>query len=440
MMSKAFEERVAPLIPKIADRWGIDAFVIGDAKGIRAGARRFVDAFAGCPEAKRGGKGIRNYYAVKAWPRQQVLRILFQEGMGFDCASESELDRAEEVGAGPQDKILTSNNTHSKLFDYSRGRCIINFDDVTFIKKYGPDLPEEVFLRWNPGELRSGNSIIGKPIEAKYGLTTEQLNPAFKLLEKRGVKLPSLHTMICSNERNYKYMVETIIMLLAKTEDLYVTTGIRLDRVNMGGGFGIQYHPTKQEDFNMEALGEEAAKLLSAFEEKHGWSPRLISESGRWVTGPHAVLVNRVINAGMKKYNNFVGVSVGVQALARPQRYGAYHHITCYDSKGRPITDRPMEEVHVVDSLCENTGRLTGDGESVTQTPRSLPRLTEGDFIMSHDVGAHGPAMAGRKGYNGLPAPAEFLLCEDDSVMLMVEPETKKDLRCGEVNGTPVRL
>jgi diaminopimelate decarboxylase len=436
MMSESFKRRLGPLIPKIASRWGIESFVIGDVAGIRQGVRQFVNAFAGCPLTP----GIRNFYAVKAWPRQQVLRILLEEGMGFDCASESEVDRAIEVGAKPNDIILTSNNTPRGLFDYSRGRCIVNFDDYTFLEKYGKSFPEEVFLRWNPGELRSGNSIIGNPVEAKYGLTNDQLVPGFRLLKKGKVKRPSLHTMICSNERNYKYMVETIRMLLTKAEELEREAEIRLDRINMGGGFGIQYHPTLHEPFNMEALGKEAAELLREFDARHGWCPRLISESGRWVTGPHAVLVNRVINAGMKKYQNFVGVPVGVQALARPQRYGAYHHISCFDHDGQPITDRPMEAVHVVDSLCENSGRLTGNGESVTKEPRLLPKLVEGDYITSEDVGAHGPAMAGRKGYNGLPAPAEFLLMEDDTVALIVRPETKEDLRCGEVTGAPVCL
>ncbi|HRE81209.1 MAG TPA: hypothetical protein PLN52_09190, partial [Opitutaceae bacterium] len=94
-----------------------------------------------------------------------------------------------------------------------------------------------------PGRLKEGNVIIGKPEDAKYGFTREQLFEGYRLLVKKGVKRFGLHTMVASNELNPDYFVETAQMLFDLVVELNRELGIKFEFLNLGGGIGIPYKP-----------------------------------------------------------------------------------------------------------------------------------------------------------------------------------------------------
>ena len=89
-------------------------------------------------------------------------------GFGFDCSSIPELILSRQVGARGEDIMFTSNNTSREefLFAAQDGGCILNLDDISLIPKV-PNFPELICFRYNPGPRRTGNIIIGNPVEAK---------------------------------------------------------------------------------------------------------------------------------------------------------------------------------------------------------------------------------------------------------------------------------
>ena len=128
-----------------------------------------------------GIDGFREYYAVKALPNLRILELVQSElGFGFDCSSTPELRMVRSIGAKPEDIMFTSNNTSPIEYDEALGAggCILNLDDITFIEKL-PRVPELVCFRYNPGNRRTGNAIIGTPEEAKYGLRHDQIKDAY---------------------------------------------------------------------------------------------------------------------------------------------------------------------------------------------------------------------------------------------------------------------
>jgi diaminopimelate decarboxylase len=132
--------------------------------------------------------------------------------------------------------------------------------------------------------------------------------------------------MLVSNERNYGYMVQTVEMLFELIEWISAELGIRFDFMNMGGGLGIPYRPG-DEPLDIAALASEIRPLFQRFQDKNGTVPKLFMESGRYVSGPHGVLVVRAINR-KDIYRTYIGVDASMAALMRPAIYGAYHHIT----------------------------------------------------------------------------------------------------------------
>ena len=405
-MSPEFNARLTPLIDDIADHFGTP-FHIYDETGIRETGQALNLAFGGI-------EGFREYFAVKALPNPAILKIMQDLGFGFDCSSVSELIQSRKAGAAPDDIMFTSNNTSPKDFRvaFADGGCIINLDDITLIDKM-PAMPELICFRYNPGPTIEGNAIIGKPAEAKYGVSHDQIVDAYRRARERGARRFGLHAMIVSNELNYRYKVKITRMLLGIVEKLQAALDIRFEFVNFGGGLGIPYTPNTAA-LDLGAMALEITALFKDFETRNGYAPALLMESGRYITGPHGALVVKAINH-KDIYRKYIGVDASMTALMRPGMYGAYHHITVH---GKPAESAPASEVvDVVGSLCENNDKFA--------IQRELPRIEEGDILLIHDTGAHGQAMGFN--YNGKLRPKELLLRENGQVELIRRAETLED-------------
>ncbi len=403
-MSQAFKGRLLPALPRIVEHFGTP-FHIYDETGIRETGARLKAAFAdiAC---------FREYFAVKALPNPRILAIMKDMGFGLDCSSISELHLSRRIGARGEEIMYTSNNTSHEEFveAMADGGSILNLDDISLVAKV-PVMPEMICFRYNPGPRRAGNDIIGNPVEAKYGVSHDQIVDAYRLARERGARRFGLHTMLASNELNYHYMVQTAKMLLELAEELNRALGITFEFINIGGGLGIPYRPDAKE-LQIEAMGREITGEFDQFKLRNGYAPALFMESGRYMTGPHGVLVVRAINR-KEIYRTYVGVDACMNALMRPALYGAYHHI---DVVGKERGPSP-EVVDVVGSLCENNDKFA--------IQRQLPHIGEGDILLIHDSGAHGHAMGFN--YNGTLRPQELLLAADGRIELIRRRERLSD-------------
>jgi diaminopimelate decarboxylase len=402
-MSNDFKSRLEPIVEEIAAHYGTP-FHIYDEIGIRQTGHDLKAAFAGI-------EGFQEYYAVKALPNKSILQLMQEMGFGFDCSSIPELILSREVGATGEQIMFTSNNTTEEEFNFADqdGGCILNLDDILLLDKV-PKLPELVCFRYNPGPRRTGNVIIGNPVEAKYGVTHDQVVDAYRMAREKGATRFGLHTMVASNELDYSYMVETSRMLLEIAEKVEKELGIRFEFLNIGGGFGIPYRP-EQEPLDLQAMAQEITALFDQYRSTHGYAPKMVMESGRYMTGPHGALVTQAINH-KDTYRKYVGVDACMSALMRPAMYEAYHHIDVVGSESRSA-----EVIDLVGSLCENNDKFA--------VQRELPQIEEGDLLIIHDTGAHGHAMGFQ--YNGRLRPKELLLRSDGSVELIRRAETNDD-------------
>jgi len=398
-----FEDRLTAVLPAIVAHYGTP-FHIYDEKGIRATGETLKRVFSGI-------EGFREYFAVKALPNPRIMQIMQSMGFGFDCSSEAELVLSRQLGVTGEGIMFTSNNTSQADFQAAAadGGCVLNLDDISLVEKV-PRMPELICFRYNPGARRTGNTIIGTPLEAKYGVAHDQLLDAYRRAQARGASRFGLHTMLASNELNYRYMVETAHMLLEIVAWISGELGIRFEFINIGGGLGIPYKP-EDAALDIGSMAEEITALFDAFKAQHAYAPKLFVESGRYMTGPHGVLVTRAINRKMI-YRTYVGVDACMSALMRPGMYGAYHHISVLGKQGND------ETVDVAGSLCENNDKFA--------IQRALPRIADGDILYIHDTGAHGHAMGFN--YNGKPRPKELLFRADGRVELIRREETLDDL------------
>ena len=386
-------------------------FYLYDEKAIRENMQKFTKAFSIFPV-------FREHFAVKACPNPYILKILAQEGCGADCSSLSELILSKKSGILGNKVIFTSNETPAEEYKYAyENGNIINLDDLThieFLKKAIGKLPETICFRYNPGNDKQGcNSIIGKPEEAKYGLTREQIIQAYKICKDEGVKHFGLHTMVASNELNPDFFIDTAKLLFELCAEIKEKTGVRIEFVDLGGGLGIPYRPDQKAvdyDYVAKGIKNEYDKILIPA----NLDPMEIYwECGRPITGPYGWLITTAIHE-KHIYREYIAVDSCMADLMRPGMYGAYHEITVSGKENEPKT----QVYDVVGSLCENCDKFA--------VQRPLPKIEMGDHLIIHDAGAHGRAMGFN--YNGKLRCGEILMRQDGSFKQIRRRETIDDL------------
>ncbi|NLG25360.1 MAG: diaminopimelate decarboxylase [Clostridiales bacterium] len=384
-------------------------FHLYDEGRIRRAARLLKRAFA-------WNDGYCEYFAVKATPNPAILTLLKQEGCGLDCSSLTELMLAQAVGATGEDIMFSSNETPPEEFELARKlNAIINLDDIThidFLKKHG-GIPEQICLRYNPGgDFAVGKNVMGTPQDAKYGFTRPQLTEGIRKLQALGVRRFGLHAFLASNVIDDAYYPEIARQLFEVAAELRRETGAHFFMVNLSGGIGIPYAPGDREP-DLMAIGEGVRRAYEQIIVPAGMHPlAVVSELGRYVTGPGGWLVARAMHE-KRIYKHYIGLDACSVNLMRPAMYGAYHHISIPGKEGRPA-DRQYD---IVGSLCENNDKFAVD--------RMLPEIAIGDLVVIHDTGAHGFSMG--YNYNGKLRSAEVLLREDGTFKRIRRAETPED-------------
>ena len=385
-------------------------FHLYDEKGIRDNVKELYDAFS-------WNKGYKEYFAVKATPNPFLINILHEYGCGCDCSSMTELMLSEALGIVGEDVMFSSNDTPEEEFRKAAEMGgIINLDDITHIEKVEKAvgyLPKMMSCRYNPGGVfKISNGIMDNPGDAKYGMTTEQIEEAFKIMKAKGVEEFGIHAFLASNTVTNDYYPMLAKVLFELAVKLHKSTGAKIRFINLSGGIGIPYRPD-QEKNNIKVIAGGVRKVYEEVLVPEGMGDvALYTELGRYMLGPYGCLVTTAINE-KHTHKEYIGVDACAVNLMRPAMYGAYHHITVMGKE-----DAPCDHVYdVTGSLCENNDKFAID--------RKLPKIDMGDLLVIHDTGAHGFSMG--YNYNGKLKSAEILLKEDGSFQMIRRAETPKD-------------
>jgi diaminopimelate decarboxylase len=389
---------------EIAEEVGTPVYVYDEA-GIRANAQEVNKAFSWNPDHI-------NFFAVKATPTPAILRVIAEEGMGFDCSSRPELRMVQMEGIDQNGIFYTSNNTPDA--DYRLAGeidAIINVDKAPYVAQVARalgGLPQKMAIRYNPGSKKSGNDIIGDPVKSKFGDTEEHVLEALVEMQHGGVEQIGLHAMVVSNEKDPESFAGTARLLRELGERAADLHGIELAFINIGGGIGVNYHPD-EEPVDVAGIGEAVASQLQDL------GIPIYTENGRFVTGPHGYWLTRVTHGIVETYAPYLQVDTSINNMARLGTVkAAYHHIHVLGREGDPT-----RVMNITGSMCANSDIFFKD--------RELPSTTQpGDLVVINDAGAH--SRANSHNYNFRLRAGEVLVHPDGSHTLIRRHETEDDL------------
>ncbi len=386
-------------------------FHLYDEKGIRENARKMLKAFS-------WNKGFKEYFAVKATPNPTIMKILLEEGCGFDCSSYTELLLSDAVGAKGKDIMFSSNVTPDEDFRLAHKLgAVINLDDFTHIEILDRlvGIPETISCRYNPGgEFKTSETgnVMDTPKDAKYGFTHEQIIEGFKILKEKGAKRFGMHAFLASNTLTNDYYPTLAGIMFRTAVEIQEKSGVKLSFINLSGGVGIPYKPDQPAN-DIEVIGESVRKVFEEILVPAGMGDiEIYTELGRFMLAPYGCLVATAIRE-KHIYKEYIGLDACAANLMRPAMYGSYHHITVSGKENAPCDHK----YDVTGGLCENNDKFAID--------RMLPKIEIGDKIIIHDTGAHGFSMG--YNYNGKLRSAEVLLCEDGTAKLIRRAETPDD-------------
>ena len=390
-------------------------FHLYDEKGIRDTARALYKAFSWNP-------GYREFFAVKATPNPQILKILKEEGCGTDCSSLTELMMSDRCGFSGQEIMFSSNDTPAEEFALAaKLGATINLDDIShidFLKDTIGYIPKRISCRFNPGgtftlgESEEGFQVMDNPGQATYGMTRPQMTQAFRRLKELGAEEFGIHAFLASNTLSNEYYPALAAILFKMAVELKNETGCHITFINLSGGVGVPYLPDQPAN-DIAVIGEGVRRAYEDILVPAGMGDvSLCTELGRFMLAPNGHLVTRVLHE-KQTYKDYIGVDACAANLMRPAMYGAYHHITVMGKEDQPCD----HQYDVTGALCENNDKFAVD--------RMLPKIDIGDLLVIHDTGAHGHAMGYQ--YNGRLRSAEVLLQADGSTRLIRRAETPED-------------
>lgn len=372
-------------------------------------------------------------YAVKANSNLAILRLLGNEGAGFDIVSGGELHCVLAAGGKAANCTFAGVGKTREEIAYALEQGVHSFnveseaelDAIAEVARaHGVLAP--VALRVNPDVGAGGHKFIttGKA-DNKFGIGIERVARVYADAAKRGgVRFVGVQMHIGSQITEsgpFAMAVERMLPLVRQLK-----TDHAIEFFSIGGGIGIAYQSSLASggsdwwrsrehatSLTLEGYAAAVAPLL------RGLGLRILLEPGRLLVGNAGVLLTRVLYRKATPTKHFVIVDAGMNDLIRPALYSGYHEIVPLRERS---ADAARETVDVVGPVCES-------GDFFAQA-RDLPVTRQGEVLALMSAGAYGYVMASN--YNSRPLAAEVLVSGAKSAVVRAR-QTHEDLTRGAV-------
>ena len=264
-------------------------------------------------------------YAVKANSNLSILRLLMNEGSGFDVISAGELYRLEKIGAKPSRIIFggvgkTNNELKTALKMPLFSITIESLQELEQLVMLAKDRKTHanISLRINPEVDAETHPYVATGFrQHKFGIDLIYLDKIIQILKSTNrLRLIGLGFHIGSQILDIKPFMEAFLKLRTVADNLR-NHDFQISHLDLGGGVGIPYQNEQELDLNE----------YGSFLEKEHRDYKIIFEPGRFIVGNTGVLLSQVLHHKVNHNKNFVVVDGAMNDLIRPSLYNAYHEI-----------------------------------------------------------------------------------------------------------------
>ena len=401
----------------LAEKYGTPLYVL-DEETLRGICRDYKNAFKNYPN-------IKMMYASKALCTSAVVRILDEEGFGFDTVSSGEIYTVYKSGVDMSKVLFNGNNKTRKeielALDLKVGRFSVdNFYEAELLNKIAEEkgVNVDILLRLTPGiECHTHEYIQTGQIDSKFGFDLTQVDEITDLIvnKYKNLKLKGVHAHIGSQIFELKSFADEVEILIKEIERINKKFNLKLDEMNIGGGLGVKY---TEEDCPPDV--KDLAEVITEAMHKHSVEiPVIYLEPGRSIISTAGVTLYTVgssktvnIDGKIKRY---VSVDGGMADNPRPSMYQAEYLAEGVNVSA--LSNRIKEKVTIAGRYCESGDIIINEIE--------LPRPEAGDILCVYNTGAYNYSMASN--YNRVEKPAMVLVKSAQSDII-VNRESLEDL------------
>lgn len=391
-----------------------------DEEQIRKNCRAFVKSM----EDNYGGNG-RVIYASKSFCCKEICRIVQSEKMGLEVVSGGEMYTALKAGF-PADKIYFqgNNKTFDELetaVDSGIGRIIVdNLFELATLSRIAEEKNTQVniLLRIKPGiDAHTHDFIRTGQIDSKFGLaleTGEAMQCVKAALAAENITLKGIHCHIGSQIFDVDPFELAAQVMVGFIAQIKTETGVELEELDLGGGFGIKYKSDDNPLAYSDYMGRVAAAIKKSCAENGLKTPFIIIEPGRSIAGSAGLTLYTVgAVKTIPDVRTYVSIDGGMADNPRYILYGADYELVCANK-----ADKPRDfEITLAGRCCES-----GD---LIQENALIQKPEAGDIVAVLSTGAYNYSMASN--YNRIPRPP-VVMVNDGKARTVVKRESYEDI------------
>jgi diaminopimelate decarboxylase len=372
-------------------------------------------------------------FSVKACSNVHILRLMAEQGSGFDIVSGGELYRVLQAGGDPaqvvyagvgktDEEIIAALQAGIGYFNVESEQELENLICLAQQHAHGRKVKPKAALRVNPDvEYQTHAFLTTGKKETKFGVDIERAVAAF---ERYGhhplVQLCAIHVHLGTGGKTIDPYVEVVRKILPLVDRLRAK-GHTIEALNLGGGYGADY-----ETETVPSAEEYAAGIVPLLKDRQ---LRLILEPGKSICANAGILLTRVLYIKQGGSKKFVIVDAGMNDLIRPSLYGAFHFIWPAHVESRFVPTVRSKDLHVEGSEIVDIVGPICEGADFLAKDRSLPPVQRGDLVAVFTTGAYGFTMSSN--YNGRPRAPEVLV-DGSQFRVIRRRETYEDLVAAE--------
>lgn len=397
---------------ELAEKYGTPLYVMDEAT-IRSICRDYKQAFSEF-------QNVKFKYACKALCTSAIVRILDEEGFGFDAVSAGEIYTLYKAGVDMKKVLFNGNNKSEKelelALDLGVGTFSVdNFYEAELLNSlaFGKNISVNILLRVTPGiECHTHEYIQTGQIDSKFGFDLSQLDEIVGLVinDYKNLNLQGLHAHIGSQIFELKSYYDEVELLVKEMARIREKFNINLDTMNIGGGLGVKF-TDKDAPPSTSALADAVTSAMKKYAVE---VPTIYIEPGRSIVSTAGVTLYKIGSSKqVPNCRKYVSVDGGMADNPRPSMYQAEYSAQIANK----LNYSEEEKVTIAGRYCESGDILIND--------IALPKTEAGDILCVYNTGAYNYSMASN--YNRVEKPAMVLVNNSHSDIIVYR-ETLDDL------------
>jgi diaminopimelate decarboxylase len=392
--------------------------------------QQYMKSFSKASHGSKLTKDTKIFYASKAFTSSLFIKLIVNEGMGIDVASEGELRVALAGGCKPENIVFHGNNKSVDelafavdkkvgLFAVDSFFEIARLAQIAIEKKVKPN----VLVRVTAGiEAHTHEFVATAHEDQKFGfsLAAGDADEAVRRIVKdENLHLVGLHSHIGSQIFDNKGFEIAATRLAELALRIAKEHNVQIEMLNLGGGMGIAYIDSDA-PLAIEQMSSELVDIVYKLFTTNGLAmPQLAFEPGRAIVGPSMITLYTVGTTKKIELENgekrtYVAVDGGMSDNIRTALYGAQYSVTLASrlSKAEPMLSR------IVGKHCES-------GDIIVRDCYLPEDLVPGDLVAVAATGAYNRSMSSQ--YNLVTRPG-VISVNNKNITEMLRKETYEDV------------